>query len=204
MDESSLIRQASQGDARAFEALATPCEGMVWRVCWRLMGSREDAEDAAQNTMIKAWKKLPDFEGTSSFSTWLYRIATTTCLDALRRRKIRESVSMENLREGGFDPPSPEPGPDRVVEALDEKARLSLALGCLPDEQRVPLLMYCMEQKRYDEIAGLLDLPEGTVKSRISRGRIALKKALDSLPSPGNPAGWHASHLMERRTPHDL
>ena len=85
MDDPVLVRKAKAGDAKAFEALATPCEPMIWRVCWQMMGSREDAQDCAQEAFVKAWSRISSWNEAASFSTWLYRIAVTCCLDALRK-----------------------------------------------------------------------------------------------------------------------
>ena len=180
MAERDLVRRAQRGDTQAFTELATPCESMVWSTCYRLLGNREDAEDTAQTALLKAWEKIGSFAGDAAFSTWLYRIAVTTCMDALRRRKIRMAASVEALSENGFDIPDPKSGPEEQVETLDRRARLRNALDQLPDEQRLPLLLFYTEQKPYEEIASLLSLPMGTVKSRISRGRIALKKLMDA------------------------
>ena len=111
MDDPVLVRKAKAGDAKAFEALATPCEPMIWRVCWQMMGSREDAQDCAQEAFVKAWSRISSWNEAASFSTWLYRIAVTCCLDALRKKKVRASDSVDAMQESGHDLPARDPGP---------------------------------------------------------------------------------------------
>ena len=189
MSERDLLRSAQLGDTRAFEALAEPCEKMVWGVCWKMMQNRQDAEDAAQTTMLKAWEKIGTFTGNAAFSTWLYRIAVTTCMDALRRRNVRDAASVDALSESGFDIPSPDPLPPEQLEQKERKERLLSALALLADEQRLPLLRFYMDGKSYEEIAEESCLPLGTVKSRISRGRIQLKKILNDMETEGTNNG---------------
>ena len=127
MDEITIHR-ARNGDPQAFEALATPCERMVWSVCWKMMQQREDAEDAAQETMLKAYQSIASWRGDASFSTWIYHIAVTTCMDALRKRKVRASSSLDHLKDEGFDPPSGQMQPSEEVEKKAEKEQLQQAL----------------------------------------------------------------------------
>ena len=197
MDELTL-HSARRGDAAAFERLVTPCEQTVWRVCWHYMGNQQDAQDCMQETMLRAWRAIRDFRGDSAVETWLYRIASTTCLDALRRRKTRQAESLEALREGGYEPPDSARGPEEEALRRDRHARLREALASLPEKLRLPLTLYALEDRPYEEIAGLLRVPVGTVKSRIARGREQLKKILEDA-EPSAPSSVQAD---ERRTPH--
>ena len=176
MDERTLIHRAQKGDTGAFEQLALPCEQMVWRVCYQLTGNQEDAEDCAQSTMIKAWKRIGQFSGSSAFSSWIYRIAVTTSTDLLRSRSREHTVSLTGLTESGFDPPSRLPGPEESILHADRDRRLREALARLSPEHRVPLILFCVEDKKYAEIASLLGIAEGTVKSRIARARHLLRR----------------------------
>ena len=195
-EEQALVR-AKRGDAGAFEALVTPYEAMIWRVCCRMLPQQEDARDALQDTMFRAWRAVAGFRGDSSVSTWLYRIAVSCCLDMLRRQKSRPASSLESMmEENGYDPPAADPPPDAVLEAREDKETVRLAIQALPDEQRVPLLLSCVEGRSYEEIALLLSLPVGTVKSRIARARIHLVKI---LKESGNFSGPPASKHDERR-----
>ena len=204
MDDPVLVRKAKAGDAKAFEALATPCEPMIWRVCWQMMGSREDAQDCAQEAFVKAWSRLSSWNDAASFSTWLYRIAVTCCLDALRKKKVRASDSVDAMQESGHDLPARDPGPQESLERAEHNRQVREALSALPEEQRTPLILSCVEEKSYEEIALILSLPPGTVKSRISRGRLALKKMLSDPSQTGNKSDSVPSNSMKGGASHDL
>ncbi len=175
MTDEVLLRRARNGDPAAFEQLATPCEAMVWRVCRRILQRDEDARDAVQDAMLAAWRKLDSFDGQSSFSTWLCAIAVHRCQDLLRRQKVRQAESLETLREGGYEPADTAPGPAEKLEEKERRERVRRALQRLPEEQRVPLILFCMEGRRYEEIAVMTGVPVGTVKSRVARARDRLR-----------------------------
>ena len=184
MDELTL-RRAQRGDPAAFEALITPCESMLWRVCWHYTQHREDARDCAQEAMLKAWRALPDYRGDCSLETWLYRIAASCCLDFLRRKGRWATESAEQLaEEGGFDPPDPSPQPEDELQRRDERAELQSALAALPDDMRIALTMSAVEGRRYEDIAQVLGVAPGTVKSRISRARVRLSEILSGKREP--------------------
>lgn len=178
MENELLVRRAVNGDTAAFEALVTPHEAMVWRTCWHYMNNTQDAQDAVQETMLKAWRSLQSWRGDASLSTWLYRIAVSCCLDLLRRRKARPGESMDALQEAGFEPTDPSPGPEASVEAYDRRQALRAALARLPEEQRIALVMTAVEGHSYEEAAAMLGVAVGTVKSRINRARSRLQEIL--------------------------
>lgn len=197
MDELTL-RRAQRGDPAAFEALITPCESMLWRVCWHYTQHREDARDCAQEAMLKAWRALPDYRGDCSLETWLYRIAASCCLDFLRRKGRWAAESAEQLaEEAGFDPPDPSPQPEEALQRRDERAELQSALAALPDDMRIALTMSAVEGRRYEDIAQVLGVAPGTVKSRISRARVRLSEILSGKREP-SPAS--SVQHGERRT----
>ena len=173
--------------AKQFEALAAEQEKRVYALCLHMMGSREDALDCAQETMLRAFKSFSGFRGDASFSTWIARIAMNVCTDALRRR--RDAVSLDALREDqNFDPPDPAP---TAYARLEEKERMRLlreALSLLPADLRQVIVLRDIQGRDYDEIAGVLELPLGTVKSRLSRAReklaVILKKSSELFSSP--------------------
>ena len=195
MDELTL-RRAQKGDTAAFEALITPHEQLVWRVCWHYTPHRADARDCAPGAMVKAWRALPQYRGDCSLETWLYRIASTCCLDYLRRQKRRAAESTDQLAEAGFDPADPAPQPDEAAVHNDDKAALCHALDQLPGDMRTALILSAVEGRKYEEIAQITGVSPGTVKSRINRAR----QKLAEIFSRREQNGFSAVQPNERRT----
>ena len=188
MDE-LLLRKAQRGDPEAFEQLITPLEQLIWRICWHYTGNRESAEDCGQETMIRIWRSLDSYRGECALESWVYRIAANCCMDYLRKKKRDKSVSMEPMREQGFDPADPSPGTEEQVVAADEQKRLREAITQLPEDQREALIMTQLEKVSYEEAAKLLGISEGTIKSRVNRAKARLKEILSGereLSPPGN------------------
>ena len=177
MDE-LLLRRAQRGDPEAFGQLMTPLEGLVWRVCWHYTGDRDASADCGQETMIRVWKGLGSYRGECSFESWVYRIAANCCTDWLRKKKRDRSVSMEPMKDQGFDPADPSPGTEELAIASEEQRSLREAIGLLPEEQRDALVMTQLERIPYEEAAGILGVSEGTVKSRVNRAKARLKELL--------------------------
>ena len=173
--------------AERFERLAAESERQVYSVCFHMMGSREDAQDCAQEAMLRAFRAFDTFRQDASFSTWLTRIAMNVCTDALRKR--RDAVSLDALREDqGFDVPDAAP---TAYARLEEKERLRLlreGLSLLPPDMRQMIVLRDMQGKSYEEIGEILELPLGTVKSRVSRAReklsVILKKSSELFSPP--------------------
>ena len=203
MDE-RLLERARAGDPEAFGQLVSGCEHAVWRLCWSMLRSTEDARDAVQETMLRAWRSLGTYRGACSLETWLKRIASNHCLDVIRARKNRAAESVEALQESGFEPAAPEEGPAERLERAERGRALRRALERLPEKQRVPLMLSAADHRPYDEIAEVLELPVGTVKSRINRGRAALRILLDEElgdTSGNNPAGQTSGKAKGGRKP---
>lgn len=182
-NEGILIEKAKSGDAKAFEALIINYEKLVYNVIYRMMGNPEDTYDLSQETFIKVYTKLNQFDGTSQFSTWLYRIATNTCLDELRRRKGKETFSIDQAieSEDSYIHPEQEDKNENVEREIIEKEKahiIQMALNEVNEKNRAVLILRDIQQLSYDEIAQSLDISLGTVKSRISRGREQVKKIL--------------------------
>ena len=160
-----------------FERLAEENERQVYSVCFHMMGSREDAQDCAQETMLRAFRSFDSFRGDAAFSTWITRIALNVCTDALRKR--RDAVSLDALREEqGFDVPDSAPA---AYARLEEKERLRLlreGLSLLPPDMREMIVLRDIQGKSYEEIGEILHVPLGTVKSRVSRAREKLAAIL--------------------------
>jgi RNA polymerase sigma-70 factor (ECF subfamily) len=181
-----LIRRARDGDTAAFGELVERHQTRIYAVCLRILADPEEARDAAQDAFITAFRKLRQFRGDAAFTTWLHRIAVNACYDALRRAKRRP---LPHAVDTAVDDRTPEPGPpspdpaDEIAGTVD----VIRALASIPEDFRVVLVLADVEDLPYEEIARALEIPVGTVKSRVHRGRIALGRALsgEPLPDPG-------------------
>jgi RNA polymerase sigma-70 factor, ECF subfamily len=164
-----LVGAAQAGDLHAFEALVSRHQDAVYRVALRMLGSKVDAEDAAQDTLVLAWRALSTFRGESEFSTWLYRIVTNRCLKARAARHPTEALP-EVLIDRDRDP----------AEALVRSERLralARAVLALPAEQRAALVLRELEGLSYEQIARALGVTVPAVKGRIHRARLGLLRA---------------------------
>jgi len=170
LQEALLLRRAQKGDSQAFEALVAPYEKRIYALCLRITCNREDALDAAQETMIRCWKGLPAYRGQARFGTWLYRIAVNTSVDMMRRRKPGVD-SLEKLQEAGIEPSAGDGDPQTWTETRQRREKIAQGLAKLPEELRTALVLRDIQGFSYEEIAEILSSPLGTVKSRISRGR---------------------------------
>lgn len=164
--------------ADRFISQAAPFEQRVYFLCLRIMGSRQDAEDCAQESMLRAFRAYDSFRRDSGMGTWLYTIATRCCMDALRRR--RELLSLEALAEEGLESASDEPSPYLRLEEKERKRLLGEALGTLPAVHRLPLVLCDLQGMSYEEAARALECPVGTIRSRLYRARQALRRILSS------------------------
>ncbi len=176
---------AQGGDRGALDQLLRRHYDRVHAVCRRITGHDADAADAAQDAMIAIVRSLDRFDGRSSFGTWVYRIATNASLDELRRRKRRAMpISSDDENRHHNDIADPDSG--QRIDAIGDHLALDAALRQLSDEYRLPVVLRDVADLDYAEIAAALDIPIGTVKSRIARGRAALADALS--PDTGNQA----------------
>ena len=176
-----LLDRARRGDARAFEQLALEIERPLYRHAARMLG-HDDAEDCVQDALLSAWKSMASFEGTS-FRAWVFRIVTNRALDRLRSRKRRPELPLEPPSENDDSVSWAEPiatGPELADLAADREALLVVedALAMIPADQRAALLLRDVEGFAYEEIATITSTEIGTVKSRIHRGRLAVRNIL--------------------------
>ncbi|MGI5910999.1 MAG: RNA polymerase sigma factor [Syntrophomonadaceae bacterium] len=183
--EEVLVKQSIQGDTRAFEELVKQYHNKLYVLAYRYMGNEEDAYDMSQEALIKAFRSLRSFKGNSSFGTWLYRITTNVCLDELRRRKRRilplslhEPLATREGDEVGKEIADPSPGADIKYEQQEFSQYIQSVLNELKTEQKTAVILRDIMELTYEEIAEILNCSLGTVKSRISRGREALRKKL--------------------------
>jgi RNA polymerase sigma-70 factor (ECF subfamily) len=172
--DEKLVRRAQKGDRRAFAELLERHQSRLFTLALRELGSAADAEDAVQDAMIRAWRALPRFRAQASFSTWLYRICLNAISDQRARRARGGGVALDQIVE----PTDPR---DRLVER-ELSSDLQQALGELDETYRTAVLLYDVLGRSYTEIAEVLGVAEGTVKSRIFRGRAELARLLGTEP----------------------
>lgn len=184
MTEQELVRRARDGDQAAFEQLVRDNETRIYNLALRMVGDAEDALDLSQEAFLNAWKGLAAFKGDSSFSTWLYRLTSNACLDFLRSKKRRQSTvgSALSLDDEQLPPPPADPQlhPHAQLERKERAQALHRAMQSLPDHHRQVLVMRELSGLSYQEISDVLELDMGTVKSRLTRARLALKKLLQA------------------------
>lgn len=160
---------AQGGDREAMDRLLRRHQDRLWAICRRLTGNDADAADALQEAMVLVVRRLETFDGHSRFTTWAHRVTTNACLDELRRRGRRPRPG---LPDDDPDLPGEAPDPSTPMEAtVTDRLGLDDALAALPEEFRVPLVLRDVVGHDYAEISAILDLPPGTVRSRISRAR---------------------------------
>ena len=178
MNERELIARLQKRDETAFEELLRQYEKEVYTLCFRMCGNSEDAEEAAQDTFLALWRGIDRFRQESSLSTWIYRLASNACI-GLRRRAEKQGSSLSLDEEELFrDAVDPAPGPQDAVEHREAQKLLQEGLSALPEEYRKVLILREIEGLSYTEIAESASLELGTVKSRISRGRVLLRNFL--------------------------
>jgi RNA polymerase sigma-70 factor (ECF subfamily) len=168
--EAVLVERAARGDSRAFALLVEQYKAMVYTTALRLLRDPGTADDAAQNTFIKAYAALPGFQGKSKFSSWLYRICYNTCISELRRR--RPETGLEDAD------PATRAGPAEEFRSRDIQAAIQEEIDRLPDDYRAMITLYHLNGLAYNEIADLTRRPMGTVKATIHRARALLRVRL--------------------------
>ena len=183
MEEKELILRCRRGDEAAFEALIRAHEKRVYTLCRRMCRNEDDALEAAQDTFLAVWRGIGAFRADAAFSTWLYRLAANACLDLLRREKKRGGDVSLDGGESQLALADGAPLPEEAAIRADPRRMVREALYALPDDYRQILLLRETEQLSYQEIAEVTGLELGTVKSRISRARQALR---DHLAASGN------------------
>jgi RNA polymerase sigma-70 factor (ECF subfamily) len=181
-EDEELVRRFLAGDQGAFTILVERHQTRVFNVSLRVLGDPDDARDATQDTFLSMLRKLSQFRGDSAFTTWLHRVTVNACYDILRKRRRQPRLRLVSDEND----PIPETGPP-VADHADATAGsidVARALQQIPEEYRVTLVLADIQDVAYEEIARILDVPIGTVKSRVHRGRIALARAM-GLDAPG-------------------
>lgn len=181
--DDELAAAARRGDTAAMDQLLRRHYDRVHAVCRRIAGATRDADDAAQEAMIRIVRNIDRFDGRSAFGTWAYRIATNAALDELRRRKRRPRLHA--VRDDDRPAEPVDDLADRRVDSVADRLAIDAALAELAEEFRAPVVLRDVADLDYAEIAEALDIPIGTVKSRIARGRRMLVEQLGNRTDPG-------------------
>lgn len=181
--DQELVRAFERGDRQAFVVLMARHERKIYNLAFRMLGQAEDARDATQDAFLSCYRNLGRFRGEAAFSTWLHRIAMNACYDALRKRRPSSSLDEAALE--------PAPSPDHA-EKVAAAADVQRALQSVPEEFRAVLVLHELQDLPVERVAEILEVPVGTVKSRLHRGRVALGRALAgepaTVPAPSNPS----------------
>jgi RNA polymerase sigma-70 factor (ECF subfamily) len=181
MNDDIIIENFKKGDVSTFDTLVLKYQDRIYTLCRYMLGNPQDAEDAAQETFIKAFRGLGSFTPTSSFYTWLYRITVNTCLDHKRKNSFLTFTFSSDNKTSLEDFLSHTPTPEAALVTKQSAQVLRVALSRLSTKLRTALVLKEMEGLSYEEIAEVLDVSMGTVKSRISRAREELGKILQKI-----------------------
>ncbi|MDQ6826110.1 MAG: sigma-70 family RNA polymerase sigma factor [Candidatus Eremiobacteraeota bacterium] len=171
VEDSDLVQAALSGKVEAFGELVERYERAVYNLCLRTLRDAEEGKDATQEAFLKAFRALRTFRQGAKFSTWIFSIAYHGCCDRLARRK---RFSTDELPERA----DPAPGPALVAEAHEDARTLRAAIDALPEKYRAVITLFHLQGKQYEEIAAVLDLPVGTVKTHLFRAKEQLRKLL--------------------------
>lgn len=180
MDDKHILARARRGELDAFEELVRQYEKRVYAVALRSSGSPEDAADITQEVFLRAWRSIESFRGDSGFSTWLFRITMNLCVDHARHKHAQPQTQPLVVGEEDAERPIPDPAPtpEEHLENSELGRELAAALEEVSEEHRRIVLLRDVSGLSYTEIAEVLEISEGTVKSRLSRARIALRTIL--------------------------
>ncbi|HEY9284089.1 MAG TPA: sigma-70 family RNA polymerase sigma factor [Pyrinomonadaceae bacterium] len=186
VSDHSLLAAAREGDESAFAELVRRYRGQITNYAYRVVGDYETAVDLAQETFLRVFRAAERYQSSYAFSTYIYRIATNLAISELRKRKRQRLVSLTGFfqprEQGGddceLDPADLRPLADTTLVDDERRQAVARAIATLPEKYRVPLVLRDVEERSYEEIARILDMSEGTVKSRISRARAFLRDKL--------------------------
>lgn len=179
VDDNQLIEAALAGNSAAFGDLVRKYQDRLYTTMSHLLGSSEDAKDVVQDAFVKAFVKLESFQRASGFYTWLYRIAFNTAMSGQRRRRPAQSVDLRH--DGGEEPLDPSAAPGDRLEREELANQVRGALDTLSDEHRTVLVLRDIDGCDYEAMAKILDIPVGTVRSRLHRARLQLRDQLKNV-----------------------
>ena len=177
VDYPDLTSRAAMGDVAAFSRLVQEHSGLVYRVAARMLGG-DDAQDASQEAWVRAWRNMHKFRGDSAFSTWMYRITVNTCLSARQKEARRKEREIGDELPYLPEPPGGDADPEASALSGERREEIFAALERVREEHRAALVLRHMEGLSYAEIAQILEVPDGTAKGWVSRGRAAMLVAL--------------------------
>jgi len=186
-EEAALLEQCRRGDLSSLGPLIEKYQDRVYNVCWRICGNAEDAADLTQDAFMKSFEAFSKFAGRSGFYTWIFRIAVNLAISHRRKQRLRHCMPLDGDGaaddEGRGSAPlrwlaSPEEAPDHRLTQAERHEQVSAALSSLDEEHRTVLVLRDLESFDYQEISEILEIPLGTVKSKLHRARLALKERL--------------------------
>jgi len=185
--DSALVNRARTGDESAFVDLLLRHQDRIYASVLRFCGNAEDAREITQRAFINAWRRIKDFKGDCAFTTWMYRIAFNESVTFRREEGRRRTVSIPDREDGRVAEPVDDRRPGERMEAEENRKKVQEALNRLDPEERKILILKELEDRSYDEIAEILEIPKGTVRSRLFRARAALKEKLAVLLKSTEP-----------------
>lgn len=187
MDElvNKRINQVLKGNQEAFEEIVTLFQQRLYQVCYRMLGNAQEAEDIAQEAFVRAYVNIHTYDQKRKFSTWLYRIATNLCIDRIRKKKPDYYLDATVPGTDGLNMYSQIAAtgdlPEEEIERMETQDRVQYEISKLPDKYRTVIILRYMEELPLQEISDILELPLGTVKTRVHRGREALRKQMGNM-----------------------
>ena len=177
----NLAREAASGSRKAFDKLVTIHQQSIYRLAYRFFNNEEDTLDAVQEIFIRVFKAVRSFEGRSKFKTWIYRIAVNTCTTLAKDKSRSKKSFFQSIIDWFSRAPHPDPAKEVINREYQTELQTAITrrISKIPEVYRLPLILKDLEGKSLEEIGEILDLKEGTVKSRINRGRRMLQEALE-------------------------
>ena len=200
-DAPNLVKSAQEGNLDAFNRLVLSYQDQVYNLAYRMLGDDDSAEDATQNAFISAYRNLATYRG-GSFRSWLLRILTNTCIDELRRRKCHPVFALEPETNAGEEIESPRwladdnPSPEETVERTEMERIIQHSLNELPDEFRSVVVMVDIQGMDYEEVSAVIGKPLGTIKSRLVRARLKLRRSLQNIKEGINNEFFQPSYRL--------
>lgn len=181
-DDSALVKRAKEGDGKAYDELTLLYKEAVYSIIYRMVHNQQEAEDLMQETFIKAYNSITSFNEEYAFSTWLFKIATNNCIDFFRKRKLRTYSMDQSIRykddEIQVEYADDKPTIEKEIISSEKSKIIKIAIEQLPEKYRQAIVLRHQEERSYEEIAEIMNLPLGTVKARIFRAREMLYKSL--------------------------